>query len=229
MTEHSNRHTGTNACSSGKTAGLIIAVFVDSFSLPCMPHEAKRVAFHQKQGGVWAETESRQVHPADGQSPERITGFIHHLASLTDGAQAVAGASIAGLLFTALNQQGKHIFEIRDLRPETLSGIAEDIAMADARQALAEDAFKAAQPAETDIPGVYTLDLVTALEEFPELSSKMILKPFLQSTPFTELTVICRHSPCWLETERGITLQVKQRGDYRVLTIQKACCGEAMI
>jgi len=117
----------------------------------------------------------------------------------------------------------------RRSRRELLTTDTEDIAMADAKKRLAEDAFKIASPTETDIDGVYTLDLVTALEEFPELSSKMILKPFLKSTPFTELTLICRHLPHWLETEREITVQKKQRGDYLVLTIQKQCCKEAIL
>ncbi len=158
-----------------------------------------------------------------------MTAFLHYLTTLTDGAQAVAGTSITGLLYTLLNQQGKHIFEIRDTNPETLSGIAGDIAMAQAKQALAEDAFNAAQLTETDKPGVYTLDLIKVLQTYPALSSKMILKPFLQSTPFTELTVICHHSPCWLENEQGITLQTRRHGDTLTLTIQKACCGEAIV
>ena len=218
-----------NACSSGKTAGLTIAVFVDGHQLPSTPHEAVRVALFRKHGDKWTETESRRVETAGRQPPAQITELLQSLAKLTEGAQAVAGKSVAGLAFTALNQQGKHIFEIPEVTPETLSGIAEDIAMAAAKQALAAEVFKAVQPAKTEIEGVYTLDLVTALEEYPELSSKMILKPFLRSTPFAELTIICRHVPHWLETEREITVRRKQRGEYLVLTIQKQCCGEAIV
>ena len=175
------------------------------------------------------ELESRRVEGTDGQAPVQAAAFTRRIAALTEGAQAVAGRSVAGRAFTVLNQLGKHIFEIADVTPEALSDIAEDVAMAEARQTLAEDAFRSARPAETEIEGVYTLDLVTALEEYPELSSKMILKPFLQSTPFAELTLICRHVPHWLEAERGIAVHKKQRGDYLVLTIQKLCCGEAIV
>lgn len=162
----------------------------------------------------------------DTGSPEQVAALFQSLAALTDGAQAVAGAAIAGRAFAALNQLGKHIFELSDIVPKQLSGIAEDVALAKAKNALAEDAFQTARPLETEMQGVYTLDLVTALEEYPEMSSKMILKPFLRSTPFTELTVICRHIPHWLETEREIAVRHKRRGEYLVLTIQKQCGGE---
>ncbi|HRX09528.1 MAG TPA: Fe-only nitrogenase accessory AnfO family protein [Candidatus Limiplasma sp.] len=208
---------------------MTIAVFVDGEQHPRAPHEAERVALFHKHGGAWIETESRPVWATDNQSYTQIAALLHSLAALTQGAQAVAGSVIAGRAFAVLNQQGKHIFEISDITQEQLSGIAEDIAMEDARKKLAEDAFKVTRPTETDIAGVYTLDLVTALEEYPELSSKMILKPFLKSTPFMELTLICRHIPHWLETEREITVQKKQRGDYLVLTIQKQCCEEAIL
>lgn len=152
--------------------------------------------------------------------------MLQSLAALAEGAQAVAGAAIAGKAYAVLNRLGKHIFEIADITPAQLSGIAEDVALAEAKNVLAEDAFQTARPLETEIQGVYTLDLVTALEEYPEMSSKMILKPFLRSTPFTELTVICRHIPHWLEGEREIAVRYKQRGEYLVLTIQKQCGGE---
>ena len=229
MTEHSNKTTGTSVYYNGKTADLTIAVFVDGEQRPSAPHEAQRVALFHKQGGTWVETQSRPVEVTDNQSYTQIASLLHSLEAFTQGAQAVAGSTIAGRAFAVLNQLGKHIFEIRDISQEQLSGIAEDIAMADAKKRLAEEAFKVTSPTETDIAGVYTLDLVTALEEYPELSSKMILKPFLKSTPFTELTLICRHIPHWLEAERGITVQKKQRGDYLVLTIQKQCCEEAIL
>ena len=162
------------------------------------------------------------------ESPDAAAVFLNILGDLIGNAQAVAGASIAGTAYAALNRKGKHIFEIAALTPAQLSGIAEDIAAAEARQTVEADAFRRVSPTQTEIEGVYTLDLVSALEEYPELSSKMILKPFLQNTPFTELTLICRHLPHWLPQAKGLRIMQKQRGDYLVVTVARQHCGEAI-
>ena len=203
-----------------------IAVFVDGNQLPCAPHEASRIAFFARPDGKWGETHSKPLSPVRGSSPEAVSAFLDDVGALTTEAQAVAGASILGKAFAVLNKQGAHIFEITEISPEQLSGIAEDIALAEAKRKLAADAFQRAMPVETDIAGVYTLDLVSALEENPDLSSKMILKPFLKSTPFTELTIICRHMPHWLTEDNTLRITQKMRGEYLIVTVQKRLCGE---
>ena len=229
MTEPLNKPSAANGCSSGKTAGLLIAVFADGSHSPAVPYEAERVIFYAKRDVAWAETASQQIQPLDGTAPDAAASFLTNITALVGDAQAVAGASVSGQLYTALNRLGKHIFEISEITPEQLSGIAEDIAAEEARCALAAEAFAVTRPVETEIQGVYSLDLVTALETYPELSSKMILKPFLKNTPFTELSIICRHLPPWLPLETELTVRLKQRGEYLIVTVTKRQRGEAAL
>ncbi len=227
MTECLSSNSAASGCKSGKTAGLSIAVFVDNVRVPVAPHEAERLAIFEKREGAWAEVETISIRPPYSDSPVLIKAFMEELVPLVRDAQAVAAASISGAAFTAFSRHGKHIFEIAELSPAQLGGIAEDIALAEAGRRLSAEAFEHIRPAVTEIPGVFSLDLVTALEEFPELSSKMILKPFFRNATFSELVIICRHMPPWLPLEPGLTVESKRRGDYLVVTVSKNACGEA--
>lgn len=204
-----------------------IAVFLDSEKHPSAPHEASQIAFYTKHNGAWTETGLKAIQPLKGTSTFLVTAFVEQLALLTADAQAVAGASISGMAYSVFNRAGKHIFEISEVSPAQISGMAEDIALAEAQKKLNAEAFARVMPVETDIAGVYTMDLVTVQEEFPDMSSKMILKPFFKNTPFFELSIICRHVPPWLSYEPGLNVSEKSRGEYRVVTVTKAVCKEA--
>jgi Fe-only nitrogenase accessory protein AnfO len=54
---------------------------------------------------------------------------------------------------------------------------------------------------EIDHPSYYNINLKSALLQYPELSSKKLLKPFLNKKEFKELNILCDHCPKWFETE----------------------------
>lgn len=54
---------------------------------------------------------------------------------------------------------------------------------------------------ESNHPGYYHINLKNALLQYPELSSKKLLKPFLMKREFEELNILCDHCPKWFETE----------------------------
>jgi hypothetical protein len=112
LTEPLNKPSAANGCSSGKTAGLLIAVFADGDHSPAVPYEAERVVFFAKRGGAWTETASQQIQPLDGTAPDAAASFLAGITTLVEDAQAVAGASVSGQLYAALNRLGKHIFEL---------------------------------------------------------------------------------------------------------------------
>ncbi len=49
--------------------------------------------------------------------------------------------------------------------------------------------------------GYYHINLRSALLQYPALSSKKLLKPFLKKKEFKELNILCDHCPKWFETE----------------------------
>ena len=52
-----------------------------------------------------------------------------------------------------------------------------------------------------DQTGVYFIDLRKALAMNPTLSSKKIIKPFIQEKKFQILEVVCDHVPKWFDTD----------------------------
>lgn len=52
-----------------------------------------------------------------------------------------------------------------------------------------------------DCNGLYQIDLRKALALNPDLSSKKILKPFLNNKKFEVLEIICDHIPRWFESD----------------------------
>lgn len=77
---------------------------------------------------------------------------------------------------------------------------------------------------QTDRPGVYSINLTKALNQNGTLSSKQILRPFLQKKKFESLEILCDHIPRWFETDlkRFDTIVTKQsENEYKVSIITK--------
>jgi len=70
-----------------------------------------------------------------------------------------------------------------------------------ASSALSDAAPASIEPEATDQCGIYTIHLKKVLALNPELSSKKVLKPFLQEKKFEVLEVLCDHEPRWFETD----------------------------
>ena len=85
-------------------------------------------------------------------------------------------------------------------------------------------------PTPTDIPGVYTINLMEVQAAHPDITSKKALRPFLASTPFVELEIICGHMPPWLEEhmrQHHLTCARTRQDDGTVRArISQALCGE---
>jgi len=106
----------------------------------------------------------------------------------------IVGRTISGLAYQMFDKKGFHIFEVEQFTPAILDKILSDVD----RETISDG--NAACPVETDVPGVYFLDLITLQNQNPEISSKMILQPFLTNIPFLQLNIVCGHLPPWMES-----------------------------
>ncbi|MDR2669133.1 MAG: hypothetical protein LBC14_04170 [Desulfovibrio sp.] len=141
---------------------------------------------------------------------DRLRGFV---AALGDTRILVA-VSISGIAYTVLDQRGFVLCEMDDFDPECLDALTETLNTPPDAPAVPD------RPAPTGEPGVYVCDLVLMLREYPELSSKKILLPFLAESSFTELRVLCSHMPPWLPPElqrRGFICKEPSTGNGKLL------------
>lgn len=221
MKNISEKCTDCNKCRGEKTAGLKIAVSGNETTLPASFQLADRMEIFEKQNDVWVNGRTENFPEFNDFTPAGVRDSAERLIPLIEDCAAVAGPSVSGIIFSIFDKHGKHIFEISEVSQEQLTGIAEDIALAEAKINMDSDAFEKAAPAQTETPGVFTLDLIEIQKQFPELTSKMILKPFLKNTPFLELVIICRHIPAWLDSETAYRLTQKRKDDHMLISLVK--------
>ncbi len=208
----------------GKTAGLKIAVMGNGSTIPSPFYEADRFLVFEKCEGVWTQTGMRSFPPLTLNDPCSVRAAAEGLAMLIGDCAAVAASSITGVAFSVFDKHGKHIFEIPDASDFQLRGIAEDVVLAEAGRRLGTEVIEKAAPEETGTPGVYYLDLISTQERFPELSSKMILKPFLKDTAFFELILVCRHIPVWLESDEAYVITKRDDSERITASVSKRVC-----
>lgn len=157
--------------------------------------------------------------------PQKTAGVreaTKRLVTLLEECETVAFGEITGIPYTVFDHAGYQIFSIPDDSQETLVGIAQDIDQMQKEEQEKQKAVSNVRPIETETPGVYYLDLLKVQELHPELSSKKVLKEFMQTTPFMELKLNCAHVPPWIEkdgrwkvqstnTDKGILAQITIR------------------
>jgi predicted Fe-Mo cluster-binding NifX family protein len=201
-----------------------IAVFVNSKAELCHFFAAERFVVYEKKTGVWsvaAEADFTKLTPS---TPAETRKNTEALLLLLEGCDILAGGGITGIPFAVFDRAGFRIFEIGAVNDETLDGIIDELAEAKAAQAEKAAVVENARPLETATPGIYALDLIALQSKYPEISSKMAMRDFLEKTPFMELHLKCRHVPPWLENAGKYEVRViSQQGEEVNAIITKRC------
>ncbi|SDF86042.1 Fe-only nitrogenase accessory AnfO family protein [Desulfovibrio legallii] len=155
-----------------------------------------------------------------------LRGRLRQLAGLLPQGAALVGTGISGLAYNELSRLGFCLCELTAFDPQLLPPLAAEI-----EAKAQEDAPVPTGPVATDAPGVYAINLMEVMAAHPEISSKKALRPFLASTPFVELELICGHMPPWLEEymrEHRLTCTRSHLPDGALRArITHALCGEA--
>ena len=150
---------------------------------------------------------------------------LRELAQLLPAEAAIAGVSISGLAYNELSRMGFCLCELDSFSPDILDALASEILASAQGEVQVPTA-----PTPTDIPGVYSINLMEVQAAHPEITSKKALRPFLSSTPFVELEIICGHMPPWLEEhmrQHRLTCSLARQDDGTVRArISHALCGE---
>jgi len=152
-----------------------------------------------------------------------LTGFLGECRTLV--AQSASGA-----LFFGLEKAGFSVYEIAGTPAEFLNTVWQD--------AKEEQEAKTPLPAGADIPapleiapGKFYISIREIQGNRPEVSSKQVLRSFVQQGSFSELEIVCDHVPPWIEMDAerlGYDLTSERTGlhDLKVLLRRPAggCC-----
>ena len=164
---------------AGELSGFSTAVAVDVYRKQ-RQREWKRV---------------RAIPFSAGSRPPAMRKAAQALSAELEDTRILLGTSLSGLAYTTLDQLGFLLCETERFCPERLDALLEALKTPPAENPAPD------RPQESDTPGLYRLDLTLALKTHPDLSSKLILRPFLRETPFSLLELSCGHVPPWLPPE----------------------------
>jgi hypothetical protein len=137
--------------------------------------------------------------------------------------KTVVFKEIAGIPYTVFDRERFLIFLTSDYSNETLNGILLDLDEMNKVQQLQQGLDEHTKPVETEIPGIYFLNLLQTQKAHPQLSTKDILLEFLQQTPFLELEIICEHVPPWIlrDGKWKVQKQINKQGISARITNQQ--------
>ncbi|MDD1691398.1 MAG: nitrogenase [Methanoregula sp.] len=114
--------------------------------------------------------------------------------------RTLVARSASGALFFGLEKAGCQVYEIAGTPLEFLDTVWQEAK--EGQEAKAPVLAGADIPAPLEIsPGKYYISIREIQGKRPEMSSKQVLRPFVQHGAFTELEIVCDHVPPWIEVE----------------------------
>ena len=176
------------------------------------------IVYHHKESS-WEAVAEIQWQTGALTCVEHIRSKLHMLAEQLGDCRVIAGKKINGLPYQVFDRKGFHIFETQGtVSPELFDSIREDLTetLEKAQEAAKKQASIPTTPHSPKSNGIYYLNLIELQESFPEISSKKALKSFMETAEFTELQLICRHLPPWLEADtrrRNMKIRLQHQAD----------------
>lgn len=198
-----------------------IAVFTDGNGDPADFYSAFALCvYHYEEG--WHKLSDMSLSPVTAKTVAQIRAEAFDRKALISNCRAVAAKALSGIPYSVFDMAGYSIFTIDDLSDDTLDAIAQDISQVEEADQINIKSIVVHVEAGGD--GYYYFDLSALQAEHPEVSSKMALKEFLETTPFMELVVKCSHVPPWIEKSGAYEIKCIIGKDETIASIRKKRC-----
>ncbi|MDR1857216.1 MAG: hypothetical protein LBR22_08715 [Desulfovibrio sp.] len=162
------------------------------------------VAIYRRSSEGWSREVEGECRLDAGAGLAGMREGLRGLVPLLGTARIVVAREVGGVAVSMLDQRGFRLCGMDRFDAGCLDALCEEIRSGEEEG----DVRVPPRPVETDVPGRYVCDLTAILRDHPELSSKKVLRPFLDTTPFVELEVRFGHVPPWLPEEldrRGLS------------------------
>ncbi|MDR2572779.1 MAG: hypothetical protein LBC94_00290 [Desulfovibrio sp.] len=189
-----------------------VAVIVDrQGKIASFPGNVLARIYH-KRDGVWGCGRIVAFSPGAERGLPAVRDSLREFIADLGQTRILVAASISGIAYSLLNQRGFRLCEMDGFAPDCLDDLVESVKY--------EPAPVLSPHPEEISPGIYRCDLMVILREYPDLSSKKILRPFFDGTPFVELRLLCGHIPPWLAPElkaRGLVHSDPVAADGKLL------------
>lgn len=173
-------------------------------------------------GHDWVEYSRIDYDLDKSENLENIRMSMKKICDDISDCTAVIGTSINGLPYRMFDKTGLKILEVPNFNIDDLEYLE---GLIDIETRECERTTMA--PVSPNCDGNYIFDLVTAQSERPDLSSKMLLRDFLDKTPFISFVLICEHLPPWIEElakQGNMSISISTTNDDKIkATIRGGC------
>ena len=144
--------------------------------------------------GEWKTTKEIIFRIENKANLKEVRENISKMAEALGGCRVFVAREVKGLPYTVLDGMGFNTWELDGSAKEFLDYVFEK----EEEEVKIENQVSLIQEVKD---GVYLLNLKKIQENNINLTSKGILIPFLSTTTFYELQIICSHIPPWFEAE----------------------------
>jgi Fe-only nitrogenase accessory protein AnfO len=158
-----------------------------------------------------------------------IRDYIKTVVLKLEDCKIIIGKTVSGLPYNIFDRMGFAIFEAEAISDALLDEILSEVH--DYTNEIVDPSVQLpTSPIQTEIAGLYFLNLIELQEKHPEISSKKALQDFLVTIPFYKLELICSHVPPWLESflpSKKMTYETGEleKNKYKV-TIRHLICND---
>lgn len=185
----------------------------------------KCILIFNKEDSVWTVTEEIQYELDTSLSMSDIRDFIRTVILRLGDCKIVVGRAFTGLPYNIFDRMGFEIFESDTVSDMLFNEIFADVSAAAQGKSSLEYPVS---PVPSGKDGEYFLNLIDLQEHHTGISSKKALQPFIDSTPFYKLEVVCSHIPPWFETvlpqkKLVYSSEELEKNKYKVSIYKKVC------
>lgn len=204
-----------------------IAVIINSESCISSFENGCKLNLYYKDNNSWQLMKDIDYSLDANTSLSEIRDYIRSVILKLDDCKIVVGKTVSGLPYNIFDRMGFAIFEVENISDSILDMIFSDVE-ASTNERINSSSKLSTSPIETEIKGIYFLNLIELQEKHPEISSKKALQTFISSTPFYQLELICSHVPPWFESyfpQKKLTysLEELEKNKYKVTVCKKIC------
>lgn len=206
-----------------KVEYFAIAAILDENNQITEMTKAKKLSVFHKKEQKWTLREEVLLPDLLGGSVVDIRKVLDNIIQGIKDCKFIVGKSITGVVYQILNNAGFIISEVDAFNTENLDSLYADImkAVYDYQQEDEKNNIPTA-PVETELKGNYFFDFNLLKSSGLPYTSKSTILPFLNSTSFNRLEIICDHVMPWFEAEmerRNLRYSVTKikEGKYRLI------------
>ncbi|UNC92659.1 Fe-only nitrogenase accessory AnfO family protein [Candidatus Contubernalis alkaliaceticus] len=206
-----------------------IAVYEDQSGVTASFEQDGKIVIYRKIKGAWKVLREKGLFGDKILSLKELRKRMDNITDFLGECRIFVGASIAGIPYFSLEKHGCNLWEIEGRPQDFLDLIIESEEEEKSRES--ERKLKDILPIPLEVfPGRYIISIKEIQEKDLGITSKQVLRPYLQKGRFYELEVTAGHVPPWLEGDlmvNDLNSRVDQVSENEIkITITKKTCDE---